>query len=215
MRPRFLLLALALVPCILTGCVLSKHPLSRPDDAVIDESLCGVWDKSAGNGVNQIIISVPAKGKVPKGMLMFQELTGDGKANSVNSPVLFFVSKIGNDEYWNMVMNPTLDNQTPADYLEKFNFDEWAKDPKRVYMFVRCKRTKDRMTIHGLDTEAMAKIVQAGKLKGDVERDPQTKEAKSVSLTDSTENLRAFLKTAGKEVFKADGAEEYRKVKSH
>lgn len=214
LQSRFLLVVAAGAALLAAGCVISRNSLSSPDDATVDASLCGVWEKSGAKpGVDMMVIGVPNAGKVPKGMMVLHEVTLDANRNvNVAQPLLFFVSKIDATEYWNLIMNPVIDKDAPDNYLAKFEFDNWVKHPKRSYMFVRCKREKERFTIQTLDTDALAKVVMAGKLKGEIERDPQNKNITGVNLTDSTENLRVFLKSADEKLWE-DNGDEYRKLR--
>jgi hypothetical protein len=211
---RFAFAILAIVALVMSGCVISKNALSDPEKAEVDPALCGVWEAAdKGESIELMAIGVPPAGKLPKGFLMLRGIKFDSsKTLNVDTPMLFFVSKIGDQEYWNLIANPSPEGDTPENFLATFDFSEWLKHPKHGYMLVRCVRSKDQMTLHTMDTEATSKVVMAGKLKGDIERD-QNKRVSSVTLTDSTDVLRTYLKDNAATMFTDEGKERYRRIR--
>src|ERR1051326_1950847 len=103
MRIRFVLPVFALTAVLLSGCVLSKNPLSDPQESAVDEDLFGVWARGTDGQVKEYVLIGRAKGKVPAGMMVARMFAVDNQKSieTRGDSILFFISKVGDQEYWN------------------------------------------------------------------------------------------------------------------
>jgi hypothetical protein len=200
-------LALLLPLLSLASCVVeSKNPLSDPDTSKPDRRLFGQWKGTNENKTTEYLFiglpSVQIKGR-PEGIMVAHtiDVTADHKISA--SAYALFVTTIGKDTYLNVFESKLAENAEQP---------EWSKTNIQSVLPVQCVVTDDQLSIWLMDLEATAKVVDSGKLKGEVRRKDGT--VSSVLLTDTTENLAAYLKDGGnKGLFAEKGALVYSRVK--
>lgn len=71
-----------------------------------------------------------------------------------------------------------------------------------AYLILRYQVTGDRLTIQWMDGDAKKRAVEAGKIKGKIEKD-QDGNARAM-FTDTTENLAKLVAEAGDDLFSKD-----------
>jgi hypothetical protein len=78
----------------------------------------------------------------------------------------------------------------------------WTAETVNAYLILRYQVTGDRLTVQWMDGEAKKRAVEAGKIKGKIEKD-QDGNARAM-FTDTTENLAKFIAEAGDDLFSKD-----------
>jgi hypothetical protein len=195
-----LLLALSQVSC---ASVVSQSPLSDPDDAKVDERLFGQWktDKEAkifggsywfiGRPYATDLKNAPAGLMVARGI----SISRQNELSSDDGPLYFFVSKIGENQYANLVRNDP-----------KKKLAEWDKDDSRIYDIWKYTATEKKLTIWWVDPDLAAKAVAAGKIKGEVKKRPdkngkETDKVDKVTLMDTIAKTAKFIDGANPTIF--------------
>jgi hypothetical protein len=78
----------------------------------------------------------------------------------------------------------------------------WTVETVNTYLLYRYQVTADVLTLQGIDGEAKKRAIEAGKIKGVIEKDPQGNT--KVYFADTTENLVKFVVEAGDDLFTKD-----------
>ncbi len=183
-----------------TSCVVdSVEPLSDPANAEVDGRLFGQWKLKEGkNETTDYIIGRPPAGSIkncPPGVMVAYAFRRSAKdeVSADSAPMYFFVTKIGKDDYLNLV-NAKDDKR----------LDTWNRDELKSFIPVKYSVAQDRLTILLMDLNATATVIESGKLKGKVFRQKTVKDGaqvdgrvEQVHLTDSSANLVKFLDGAG------------------
>jgi hypothetical protein len=78
----------------------------------------------------------------------------------------------------------------------------WTDETFNKYLILRYQITGDVLTIQLIDQEAKKRAVEAGKIKGVMEKDKDGNTR--VHFTDRTENLAKFAAAAGDDLFSKD-----------
>lgn len=202
---------------VVSGCVLSENPLSDPARTVVDEDLCGAWARTQNGRIDQYaIVGRPDGGKLPPGAMTLQLFDVDENKTTTTAPsvFVFFISKLGKNEYWNLLVHPDPSDRGSVAPLENVDFSKWLQKAEHRFLFCRAVRTKEEITLLEMDSEAVAKAVNEGKLRGRVSRNPKKIPELSVHLTESTANLeKLFGSDAATEFFAKDSSRTYKKLK--
>jgi hypothetical protein len=183
------------VLCTLASCVESDRPLSDALKSEQDSRLDGLWSLTNKQGdVEYLHIGAEASEPVDRnrvepepGMMRYCTIThshqarGLGKAGEGH----FFRTKIDGEDFANWVI--------PADE---------AKHKPMTYCFLKYSVDEKQLVMWDQDAEATAKAIEAGKLKGVVQRKKNqgksaTAEFDELRITDSTENIAAFFAAGG------------------
>ena len=214
---RSLLIVLCFAMATLSGCVWSTNPLSDPEESTVDEDLCGVWAHTTDGRIDgYTIVGRPDAGKLPPGaMVMHIFDVGERKKIATQpAPFVFFISKLGNHEYWNLIAHPEPIDHRSRPSLGKFDFDKWLQHAEHGFLFCRVERNKDALSVFHPDPEVTAKAVENGKLKGKVDRNSKKIPELSVHLSDSTANLQKFFATdAAKDLFQKMSDHTYKRLR--
>ncbi len=171
---RFLLLALC---TLLTSCVLeSELPLSIPAEATIDDHLDGVWALKHDGDTAYIHFRQHDEHWMDIAQVIHE------KENGIDvTGYTMFTTKIGERTYMNIVGKPV----------------GGEKPDSEAYTFARYDFDKSGdLTIRIISMKAVAESIDAGKLKGKVERNAATDAVERVVLHETTETLAAYLATA-------------------
>ena len=147
----FVFLSLAFCLCGLSGCINSKHPLSDPEKATVDQELLGTWLwKPTSTRVDEWDVAKAGEG-FPDGMLKLQK-TGGGAEETF----YLFSTKIGKDRYMNVANfeGPTMP-------------ERW--DAKRVlhYELVHYQIDDGVLTTRKMNKDFLEKAVASRKLDGE------------------------------------------------
>ena len=191
------LLALLQVSCN----VSSESPLSDPDAAKLDERLFGQWRavKEEKDQDTEFWFIGRPRGELknaPTGLMVARDIS-ISQANEISAdefPSYFFVTKIGNNHYLNIVRNGP--KREPC---------EWKKDDARIYFFMKYTVTENKLTAWMIDPELTAKAVTAGKIKGQVkmriDKNGKADGIEQVTLKDTTANTAKFIDQANPPIF--------------
>lgn len=174
-------IAVLLFPMTQISCVGSENPLSDPETCAFDERLVGQWKWKSfrKNGTDtDVFIGRPRdiKNRLD-GMMVIGDL---GRISVKDQPWYFFATKIGDDEYLQMMPN-------------LFGESDWKKVNVKGYLIAKYKITDNRLTMWLIDHEAAKNAVNGGKLKGTVEAGFQ----ETIKLKESSEGLRRYLQKGG------------------
>jgi hypothetical protein len=188
--------------CLLaTSCVPeSENALSDANTASPDATVYGLWSIVHDNGDVQYLHVGAATGSddaaaQPK-LMQFCLLTHKADTKELSQPFAprFFTARLDDASYANVISEPE-NNQG-----------------KRTYWFFKYAVDGDRLSVWGLNWEETARVIEAGQLKGTVERDGKSRLTK-VYITDTTENLQRFLRGGGdRTLFSESGKMVYSRV---
>ena len=169
----FAALALA-IALTFSGCLAeSTNPLSPPEKAEADNQLAGTWHMKTEKG-EMFVHFIPRE---PSRMLAIYVEVEEGKPSA--SSYTFFTTTIGGNRFMNLQPEPMRGEET--------------KD-KPKYFFARYEISKGgELTVWLMNEDAAATEIEAGRVRGEVKGEGSLK---SASLTDTTENLAAFVKGA-------------------
>jgi hypothetical protein len=208
----FRLLPAALALC-LASCVESTNPLSDPDKATQDAKLHGVWARSDASGGTHIVVIGRADEvnrtdtNVPAGIMRYAYSMIDADAN-VRRPSSegLFVTTLGKESYANIFDIASLDLSGDS---------PWDKNRIRQYRLIKYRANGNKLEVWNGAIEAMAKAIESGKVRGDVEHEDNdpSKPVKAARFTDTTANLARYLAGGGAAVvFPDETKEEYARM---
>jgi hypothetical protein len=189
------LLFVAALVLLLPSCVDSKTPLSDPDKAKPDDQLMGVWRFRGERGETTYYHVGRAGGKLPASVMdvVSVQHTPDGKINQ--GELLVFPSTLGEKTY----LNAGEIRPEQRTLLEEKGWKQGAVD---AYLILRYEIKGDVLTLHVMDGDARKRAIEAGKVKGVVEKDPHGNIR--AYFTDTSENLARFVASAGDDLFVKD-----------
>ena len=194
---RILRLLMVATTCLLfSSCFDSKVPLSDPGKSKADERLAGVWRQRGESGEVTYYHFGRADDRLPASVMRVIGIkyTPDGKMEQLDD-LLVFPSTIGDKTYLNVTSG-----QKPQFRLVEER--GWSPETVNTYSIFRYQFTGDVLTVQWFDSEAKKRAVEAGKIKGKVEKD-QDGNAR-VHFTDTTENLAKFVTEAGDDLYSKD-----------
>ncbi len=197
---RVFVLSCALVGLLFTACIPeSQEPITPLAEAEQDVKLVGAWRLEDQEYVRFLHIgaegekaATPGAGEPEAGLMRFTFVSqnkGESRSN-LEKPfsARFFVSEVGEDRYANVLL-PIGENNTPAIVV-----------PPHHYMLFKYQLSGDELTLWVTNFRATADEIERGELGGTVMR--EGKDLRSVTLTDSSENLADYLKrTRGEKLF--------------
>jgi hypothetical protein len=181
--------------CLLASCVESDRPLSDLSKSQHDTRLCGVWANTDERGdIDYLHIGAETTEPLERGhsspepgLMRYCTVThthqsqGLAKAGEGH----FYSAKIGGEDFANWVI--------PANE---------AEHKPLTYCFLKYQVDDKQLILWDQDAEATARAIEDGKLKGIVKRKqragaPVVGEFDELRITDSTENIAAFLAGGG------------------
>lgn len=191
-----MLLSMAATCVLFTSCFDSKVPLSDPGKSKPDERLAGNWQVRNDDGSVNDYRFAPAGGKLPASVM---RVTGssrkpDGTTEKVE-PLLLFPTTIGEKLYLNVC-----DGKEPQ--VKLLEEKGWTAGTVGDYSIFRYRVTAETLTVQWMDGDAKRRAVEAGKIKGQIEKD-QDGTARA-HFTDTAENLAKFVAGAGDGLFSKD-----------
>ena len=194
---RILQLISMVATCLLfTSCFDSKVPLSDPGKSKADERLAGAWRQRGESGEVNDYRFAPAGGKLPASVM---RVTGssrkpDGTTERIE-PLLLFPTTIREKTYLNVC-----DGKEPQ--VKLLEEKGWTAETVAAFLILRYQVTADTLTVQWMDADAKKRAVEAGKIKGTIEKDQD--ENDRVHFTDTTENFTKFITAAGDDLFSKD-----------
>jgi len=167
---RIVLLAAAAM--VLSGCIVNtKTWLSERASSEADKRLLGVWSVPAGNDkFNLVFLSKSKDGGMEMLTLEMDEQTGDEPPTAEWGTSVLWPTKIAGRDYLNIEIDG-------GQYIVAYNVT-----------------APDAFEFGLMKVEPLHKAVKAGRLKGDVVKGLG---GPSVTLTDSAENIVAFIRDNG------------------
>jgi hypothetical protein len=185
------LLLVAAFSLLLTSCFDTKNPLSDPQKSKPDDRLSGVWRFRGDSGEMNYYHIGHVGEKLPASVMqvIFVQHMTDGSVES--DKLLIFPTTIGDKTYLNVA-------ETDASQLKLLEEKGWTNEAVKSYLILRYQITGDTLTIQWIDSDAKKRAVEAGKIKGTIEKDQG-------HFTDTTENLAKFVAEAGDDLFSKDG----------
>jgi len=190
------LLPMAALCLLFTSCFDSKVPLSDPGKSKADERLAGSWRGRNDDGSVNSYRFAPAGGKLPASVM---RVTGsnrkpDGTTEQFE-PLLLFPTTIGEKTY----LNACDGKESQVKLLEDKG---WTGETVTAYSIFRYQVTGDKMTVQWMDGDAKKRAIEAGKIKGKIEKDQDGNDR--AHFTDTAENLNTFIAKAGDDLFSKD-----------
>ena len=183
--------------CLLfTSCFDSTVPLSDAGKSKPDERLAGVWRQRSESGSVNDYHFAPAGDKLPASVM---RVTGsnrkpDGTTEQIE-PLLLFPTTLGEKTYLNVC-----DGKEPK--VKLVEEKGWTAETVNTYWVYRYQVTGDTLAVQWMDGDAKKRAVEAGKIKGKIEKDQDGNIR--VHFTDTTENLTKFITAAGDDLFSKD-----------
>ena len=169
------------------GCVPeSEQPLGNPATAQQDARLHGLWVADDAEGEKQFlhIGAEPDKGLTSNGapeagLMRYWLISHTTENGRLANPygMRFFVSRVGDVDYANMAV-PVDDKDTGA---------------PRGWWFIKYQVDNAVLTAWGMDFEAVGKLIEAGKVRGTVERDSDGKLTRAL-ITAPSDQVENFVK---------------------
>jgi hypothetical protein len=186
-----LLLALTALPGC-TNIVISRHPISKPEDARFEQEFAGAWRVEDAPANTEYYFHIGQFGgeDVPEcvtRVLWVVHETKDGKTGVGFAEFLGHVTRIGEKRFLSIVMPWKLG---PEEGIRA----KWEPKEFRAYRLYRVKLSGEELVVHTMELEPAARLVNEGKLAGDVEKSTEGKVMK-VELSATPEQLRTFLAT--------------------
>ncbi len=178
------LFVLAAACLLLASCIDSKHPLSDPEKAKADAELAGVWrvkpDSGDVSGNVEYYHVGKAGDKLPAGVMRVVTV-GYAKDGTLPRPgeLLAFSTSVGENRYLNIAFIDGKD-------IDQFAMAGWKPTLVQGYIVAKYQVQGDVLTLWGLDPDAKRRVIEAGKIKGTIEKN-------SVFFTDTSENIAALL----------------------
>ena len=169
-----LLFALALV-LSLTGCLpVSQNPLSSLENATADSRLFGVWYGKSGEDEIFLHFVPPASAE-----MQVVEVDHEKKGAAHTTLYSVFPSVLGEHHYLNI-----------------------REGKGKPYYLAHYEIIDGKLKIVLMSEKTLAKAIKAGKIKGNVAEKAGSDGGmdRSITLTDSTEHLAAFVKKSDQEV---------------
>ena len=138
----------------------------------------------------------PAGGKLPASVM---RVTGssrkpDGTTEQFE-PLLLFPTTIGEKTYLNVC-----DGKEPQ--VKLLEDKGWTAETVNAFLIFRYQVTGDTLTVQWMDGDAKKRAVEAGKIKGKIEKDQDGNVR--AHFTDTAENLTKFVAEAGDDLFSKD-----------
>jgi hypothetical protein len=180
---------------LLTSCFDSKTPLSDPHKSKSDDRLIGVWRFRGDSGeVNYYHIGCIGE-KVPASVMRVVSIQHmpDGKIQQ--SELLVFPTTIGSKTYLNV-------SDGKQAQLKRVEEKGWTAETVDTYLILRYQVTGDALAVEWMDNEAKKRSIDAGTIKGVIEKDQDGNTR--ARFTDTTENLAKFVAEAGDGLFSTD-----------
>ncbi len=189
------LLLVAAFSLLLTSCFDTKNPLSDPQKSQPDERLSGVWRFRGDSGeVNYYHIG-PVGWKLPASVMRVVSVQHMRDGTMQSGELLVFPTTIGDKTYLNVA-------EAEPSQLTLLEEKGWTNETFHEYLILRYQITGDVLTLQWTDQEAKKQAIEAGKIKGMIEKD-QDRNTR-VHFTDTTENLAKFVAEAGDTLFSKD-----------
>lgn len=186
------LTSVAVAFLLFAGCDDSKNPLSDPQKSKPDTRLTGVW-RLRGDGGEVTYYHIGTMGDKVPASLMRVMLVTHSKNGELHPPgeMLLFPTTLGAKTYLNLAEA----NEQQFKLLEE---EGWNPKTVGAYLLPKYRVEKNTLLVWPVDWDAKKAAIQAGKVKGVVEkRDSGDK----VMFTDTTENLARFIAEAGDSLF--------------
>jgi hypothetical protein len=227
---RALIVALNIVALgALTGCAASVNPLCDPATAEPDKRLVGMWERREGNDAERVSYlhvareptrPLDATRSEPEPGLMRCFATGHDEKSLLGDDFgggRFLCTRVGYRDYASIVIED-LARRKPTAAAEPPNEPAAAEgssaDPARKprFLLVRYDVTEDVLVVWPASQDEVAKSIQSGRIAGiarpKVRRPGQFDFGKweEVTLTATTEDLRAFFEAGGTESWFSEDA---------
>ena len=164
---------------LMAGCVDSEQPLGPRSEAVPDPRLVGLWHfYMEGNPAASSDKSVGRISFDKSGIGRFEDVT-PGKEKK-DDPIEFFVSRAGTTSFVNLFA----DKPSPVN-----------PDPAKSYVLLKYRVSADLKSVElwSLRVAALEPAIEAGKLKGRINKDDHNRLHDGVTLQDSAANILKFI----------------------
>jgi hypothetical protein len=180
MRPAHLIL-LAVLPLV-SGCgiVESERPLSPPRSAVRDQRLEGLWRPDGKGEAGYLYITFHPRGD--GSVMIFSKYSGTGAISTAQYD--FFVTRTSKHDYLNLSHGVSRDPGF------------WPSARSGTYIFAEYHFTwLGQLAYSMVAGDAFGKAVDAGKLRGKVQRDKKYGVV-GLFLTDSSRHILDFIESS-------------------
>lgn len=185
---------------LFASCVDSKAPIESPEEAKPDSEAVGLWYAKQDNGTVEYYHVAAAAGELPPSVMRVVAVF-HGNQGELSRPVelLAFSTSIGGSQYLNVA------------YIDGKDYDRVIKEglkPELIlgYFIAKYEIQDDTLTLWAMNPEAKRQAIEAGKIKGTIDR-------KSVFFTDTSKNIAALLAAPESDNLFVKEAARYRRLK--
>jgi hypothetical protein len=194
-KPVFPLVLVAATALLFPSCVDSKVPLSDPQKVKPDDRLTGVW-RFRGDGGEMTYYHVGrAEEKLPASVIRVISVQHMPDGRMQQGELLVFPTTLGGKTYLNVA-------EIKPSQLKLLEEKGWTADAVNAYLILRYQVTGDVLTFHLMDGETKRKAIEAGKIKGVIEKDQDGNTR--AYFNDTSQNLGKFVAQAGDTLFSKD-----------
>lgn len=188
MKTRWSCVVAALAALVLPSCVESIHPLSKVDDAQVDEQLYGTWQRLDPNGTREFVhvgrdAAAGGDWHLPAGLMRYYSVQVDTTTHGLQVPqgYQFYYTQVGDDRIANWISPAAPERGKPE-----------------TYFFVKYRVVGDELSVWIMDPEETARAIEAGRLEGRVRRKPEARDQfKELRITAPSEQIVGFLAAGG------------------
>jgi hypothetical protein len=179
--------------CLLfTSCFDSSVPLSDPVKSRADQRLAGVWRLRNDDGSMTYYHLGRVGDRLPASVMRVAGVQHKWDGMTQFDELLLFPTTIGDKTYLNV-------SDGKDEQVKRLEQQGWTPETVTSYLLLRYQVTGDTLTVQWIDGDAKKRAVEAGTIKGKVEKD-QDGNARAM-FTDTTENLVKFIAEAGDDLF--------------
>jgi hypothetical protein len=186
------LLSMAVICLLFTSCSDSQAPLSDPVKSKADQRLAGVWRLRNDDGSVTYYHVGRVGDKLPASVMRVAGVQHRSDGMTQFDELLLFPTAINEQNYLNVC-------DGKDEQMKRLEQQGWTPETVTSYLLLRYHVTGDALSIQWIDGDAKKRAVEAGTIKGKVEKD-QDGNARAM-FTDTTENLAKFVAEAGDDLF--------------
>jgi hypothetical protein len=186
------LLPLAVAFLLFAGCDDSKNPLSDPQNSKPDTRLVGVWRLRGDGGEVTYYHIGPLGDKLPSSLMRVVAVT-HSRNGELQPPgeMLLFPTTLGTNTYLNIA-------EAKEQQIKPLEEKGWNPEVLSGFLLPKYKVVGDTLLVWPADRDAKKAAIEAGKLKGVVEKQDS---GNKVRFTDTSENVARFIASAGDGLF--------------
>lgn len=184
---------------IINACfITSKNPLSKLEDAILDNKLSGLWkfQKMNETKIDGYLLILKGVDKYYEIIMFDKDFTINNSSDFYNFHA--FISNINNEKYLNL-------------QFLKIESGKYMSDSNDSFIIVNYKIKNNLLIISFLNEDFFKKAIESKIIQGSITKGSYST---SVDITDSIENLNNFIKNSKiEELIDKETKYELKKIK--